>query len=93
MRGTDELKELFSWLSEDIPTETMNRLTVRNEKIIEMASLKVKKSAQISKWKKNLKERQIEKILNVVSKFGLDFYTEQLEPDYHKLENFPKKSL
>lgn len=40
---------------------------------------------QLSKWKKILSEKQIERILKIVNDFGLDFYTENLEPDYKKI--------
>ena len=31
---------------------------------------------------KNLSEKQIERILSIVSDFGLDFYMDDIEPDY-----------
>jgi len=40
---------------------------------------------QLSKWKESLTEKQIERILSIVSAFGLDFYTEEIEPDYDKI--------
>lgn len=36
-------------------------------------------------WTENLTQEQIERILRVVSTFGLDFYGEDLEPDYSRL--------
>ena len=39
---------------------------------------------QLSKWKKMLSEKQVERILKIVSDFGLDFYNEDIEPDYKK---------
>ena len=42
-------------------------------------------SEQLSKWKRFLSEKQVERILRVVSDFGLDFYTEDLEPDYENV--------
>jgi hypothetical protein len=38
---------------------------------------------QLSKWKKTLSEEQVERILKIVSDFGLDFYTKDIEPDYN----------
>ena len=32
-----------------------------------------------------MKEKQIDRILSIVSAFGLDFYTENLEPDYENI--------
>ena len=45
----------------------------------------IKTNEQLSKWKKFLSEKQIERILGVVSDFGLDFYTKEIEPDYETL--------
>ena len=39
---------------------------------------------QLSKWKKALSDKQIERILKIVRDFDLDFYTEDIEPDYDK---------
>ena len=44
-------------------------------------------SKQLSKWKKYLSKEQIENILGIVSDFGLDFYTEEIEPDYKRIQN------
>jgi hypothetical protein len=40
---------------------------------------------QLSKWKTALTSKQVERILKVVSDFGLDFYTEDIEPNYEKI--------
>jgi hypothetical protein len=40
---------------------------------------------QLSKWKKSLSEKQIERILRIVSDFGLDFYSNDPEPDYDNI--------
>jgi hypothetical protein len=40
---------------------------------------------QLSKWKKSLSDKQIERILDIVNAFGLDFYSENLEPDYENI--------
>jgi hypothetical protein len=37
---------------------------------------------QLSKWKKDLSDKQVKNILNIVSLFDLDFYNEDIEPDY-----------
>jgi len=45
---------------------------------------------QLSKWKKSLSKEQIKNILNIVSDFGLDFYSYDVEPNYKKLQKFYK---
>ncbi len=37
---------------------------------------------QLSKWKKQLSEKQVKNILDIISLFNLDFYKEDIEPDY-----------
>jgi len=41
---------------------------------------------QLRKWRQQLSSTQIEAILTVVEAFGLDFYTDQVQPDYKHLE-------
>ena len=40
---------------------------------------------QLSKWKRTLSEKQINNILKIVKIFDLDFYTENIEPDYKQV--------
>jgi hypothetical protein len=40
---------------------------------------------QLSKWRDRLSDRQIDRILEIANAFGLDFYTDELEPDYERL--------
>jgi len=44
-----------------------------------------KNNDQLSAWKSELTGKQISVILNVLEKFEIDIYSEQLEPDYDKL--------
>jgi len=48
------------------------------------------KPDQLSKWKKELTKTQIDNILNIVSYFGFNFYSENPEPDYDKFKSFLK---
>lgn len=40
---------------------------------------------QLSKWQDRLSGDQIDRILEIVTAFGLDFYTKELEPNYKRL--------
>lgn len=42
---------------------------------------------------KNLNNSQIKRILDVISTFGLNFYTDKLEPDYYELKNFLRRKI
>ena len=54
---------------------------------VKTEALKVvgKTKEQSAKWKKFLSDEQIKRILSIVSDFGLDFYTEDIEPDYENI--------
>lgn len=45
---------------------------------------------QLSKWKMHLSKKQIERILQVVKDFHMDFYSDEVEPDYDVLQHFNK---
>lgn len=82
--GEKEITRIFNEIGEkNVPRSAFNHLkspsivTQKNDKKI-VANL----DTQLSKWKESLSEKQIERILSIVSAFGLDFYTEKIEPDY-----------
>jgi len=43
---------------------------------------------QLSKWKDLLTEKQVEKILSILSIFHFDFYSHEILPNHKKLENW-----
>jgi hypothetical protein len=87
VKDENEVIRLFNIIGEkNIPQSIMENLKEpsmltlgRDRDII------LKADKQLSKWKKSLSEKQIEKILNVVKDFNLDFYTENIEPDYGRI--------
>ena len=85
--GEKEIARLFNEIGE----KTFPRSVSRHFKTPSMTTIKkdlnvVKKAdEQLSKWKKSLSKKQIEQILSLVSDFGLDFYTEEIEPDYDNI--------
>jgi len=85
--GNKEIHRIFREIGEKkVPRSAFHylkipsRVTQKNDQQIVS-----KTNQQISKWKKTLSEKQIERILNIVSAFGLDFYTEDIEPDYENI--------
>jgi len=85
--GEREINRLFNEIGE----KNVRRSAYRHLNIPSMVIQKgesdivTKADIQLSKWKKSLSEGQIERILSIVSDFGLDFYTEEIEPDYNKI--------
>lgn len=85
--GEAEINRLFSEIEEDIPESAYKNLKIPS--ILTMRDeIKTVKNVdkQLSKWKSYLSKIQIEKILNIVSDFGLDFYTEKAEPNYENIK-------
>ena len=86
--GKKEIIRLFN----DIGIKRVPNAAFHNLKKPSMVMIKeefkiIKKpEQQLSKWKKLLSEEQINKILKIVADFGLDFYTEYLEPKYDKID-------
>lgn len=85
--GEKEINRLFNEIGEkNVPhsafrhLKTASKVTHKNEQ-----KIVTKPDEQLSKWKKSLSEKQTENILNIVSAFGLDFYTEKTEPDYENI--------
>ncbi len=82
--GESEIRQLFTKIGEEnIPKSAIQKLNIPSM-LAPRDELKVVKnsSKQLSKWKKNLTKKQIDRILSIVYDFGLDFYTEEIEPDY-----------
>jgi hypothetical protein len=85
--GENQIKYLFDEIGEKhIPRSAFKHLKIPSKVAHKSEHNVVKKSElQLSKWKKSLTDKQIERILSLVSAFGLDFYTEEIEPDYNNL--------
>jgi len=83
-------KEIISYFNE-IGEKKIPPLAIKNSKRASLVTItdEVKNVSQVdvqlSKWKKTLSEKQIERILKVVSDFGLDFYSNDPEPDYDNI--------
>ncbi len=84
--GEKELNHIFNKIGEKhIPRSAFKHLKIPSV-VTHKSEYKIitNTDEQLSKWKKSLSERQIENILSIVSDFGLDFYTEDIEPAYGK---------
>jgi hypothetical protein len=85
--GEKEIIRIFNEIGEKrIPKKAFKNLKKPSMVIMkeELKSI-IKPELQLSKWKGNLSEDQINIILQIVSDFGLDLYTEKLEPKYEKI--------
>jgi hypothetical protein len=79
----EEITRLFNEIGvKNIPRSTFRKLNAPIMLKTSTGEIVEKADKQLSKWKESLSEKQIERILKIVSEFGLDFYTENIEQDY-----------
>ncbi|WP_258083430.1 sulfotransferase [Thermococcus thermotolerans] len=81
-----ELKAIFGYIGEEVPEGAVRRIKTPSKVTRKTYGRDyIGTPRQLIKWREKLSERQVKDILEVVSWFGLDFYTEDPEPDYDAL--------
>lgn len=85
--GEKEISRLFNKIGEQkIPKAAFHNLKKPSMLIIKEEKKIIKKPfEQLSKWKKVLSKKQIDNILKIIAEFGLDFYSNEIEPDYTRI--------
>jgi hypothetical protein len=86
-QGEKEITEIFNFIGQNkIPSSILVRIK-HPSRVTNKSEWNTLQSTnqQLNKWKHTLTGHQITRILKVVSDFGLDFYTEDPEPDYERL--------
>ncbi|QDA32213.1 sulfotransferase [Thermococcus indicus] len=82
----EELKVIFGYLGEEVPEGAVKRIQTPSRVTRKIYGKEhIGTPRQLLKWREKLSERQVREILEVVSWFGLDFYTAEPEPDYDAL--------
>ncbi|NQT37457.1 MAG: sulfotransferase [Planctomycetes bacterium] len=87
-RPSEMLQRIFSAWGLEVPRAALDRLKVRS-RTTGSAVQSWKEKDPLATWTTRLAPDQIRQVLDMVHSFGMDFYTEALEPDYDKLANFP----
>ncbi|MFX0035954.1 MAG: sulfotransferase domain-containing protein [Candidatus Hermodarchaeota archaeon] len=87
--GLKELKKLYTFFGEKLNKASINQLLIpsrltKGENPKKVLNL----NYQINKWKTSLNENQINRIIDVVHEFGLDFYTRDIIPNNKALHSF-----
>lgn len=82
--GPDELGRLLADWNLPLPAAAVRRLH-RASTTTQRDSHVLRDGDPLAGWRRTLQPRQITQILEVVSAFGLDFYSSALEPDYDRL--------
>ena len=68
-----------------IKTQDIIKRLTRPSKTVTQASQIVSGNDPLAGWKKALTGQQIERILEIVNFWGLNFYSDALEPNYDRL--------
>ena len=82
--GQEEVKRLMGRIGLELGGEDRLPVDVPSQMAKAGPSVRSPKAA-LDRWKRDLSDVQISRILQVVKEYGLDFYTDALEPDYDRL--------
>jgi hypothetical protein len=82
--GENEIRRIFAILGREVPKEIWRYLKRPSTSTKEDSNV-ARGGDRLSTWKRRLNEGQQRRVLSLVSDFGLDFYTDKLEPDYARL--------
>lgn len=83
-QGASTMEYIFSEIGIKFSDKYTKHLTKPSK--VASKDLKTVSGHQLAKWKKDLSKDQINRILDMVSAFGLELYNDRLEPDYKKLK-------
>ena len=85
--GGRELEQMFRIWGLEVPSEARSRLS-RPSATTAKESNVYKGKDPLYSWRERLSSSQVKRILNVVGAFGLDFYSEELEPNYERFNQY-----
>ena len=86
--GEKEIKRLFRIWDLEITKDIINRLGKPSDTVTNSSQIVTGKDP-LAGWKRTLSIEQINNVLNVLYIFKMDFYSNELEADYEKLDRFP----
>lgn len=84
MDGEREVNHLFHYLKEPVPGQVYEQLTTPS-RTTQAGSNVLSGKSRLSGWQEKLKPQQIDSILEIVHRVGIDFYSDALEPDYDRM--------
>ncbi|HUE86426.1 MAG TPA: sulfotransferase [Vicinamibacterales bacterium] len=84
-RGARDLAPVFADWKLEMPAAIADTLGRASSTTKAEAIQGTTHNKSLGQWKKTLTRDQIARILRVVRTFGMDFYTDDLEPDYDRL--------
>jgi len=88
--GVKEVEKLFNVWEIELTDDITSRLNKPSDTVTQSSQI-LSGEDPLAGWVKNLTQEQVNNVLSVLQIFGMDFYSEQLEPDYEKLYSFPQR--
>ena len=85
--GRAELQKLFQAWDIPLTDDVLSHLSIPSDTVTADSQI-IQEADPLAGWKKQLSSAQVTSILEVLAVFNMDFYSQQLEPDYDKLDNF-----
>jgi len=85
--GAGELGRIFDWLGIEMPRGAVARLSVPSATTSEGASV-ARGEDPLAEWQHQLTPGQTDQILRTAKSWGLDFYTDEIEPDHARLSEY-----
>lgn len=89
LNGEKTLRLLISYLGLSWEDILLRSLNVQSNTVVPDSNMS-KSYSPLTAWQSKLSAKQIERILSVVNEFGLNFYSEAIEPDYGFLNSKSK---
>lgn len=80
----EEVAKVFSRIGEAVPSSVYSKIQQPSARTQKNRS-EVKPEILVSNWTKKLTPKQIERILNIVHAFGINAFTDNVEPDYSQI--------
>jgi hypothetical protein len=80
----NQIKKIFDSIDYETPKRAYKIIKQPSRKTSDPSDFNFQN--QLSKWKKDLSKNQVNNIIKVTNWFGLEFYNEEVEPDYSLLE-------
>jgi len=87
--GVSQLEKIFSAIGVKVPQNALEQLKIPS--MTAHLGDPWKGGNPLAVWQRRLSDNEIESILAVVKSFGMDFYTDKLEPDYSRLYTYTNK--
>ena len=82
--GRTELDRVFQALDMEVPRTAIEHLGIPSATSRERSAVRTGGNS-LGAWREILTADQVRRVLDVVSTYGLDFYSDRLEPDYERL--------